>query len=221
MAKKSFILYNDQKEIIDELNDEEAGKLLKAIYEYNVNQKITLTGSLKLIFILFKTSFDRDGKKWNEISEKRSEAGKKHTGNQYTRNKEKIENLEQMEQNGTNGSVNVSVSDSVNVNDNVSVNVNDSVCVINNTQDTPDTHDTVFQFSILEFEEYDECDLKKSCRKFFNYYNERKWNNVNDWKEKLRLWIETDIDNGKIKEKQNYEIINDDGFKYKNGRRVL
>ena len=56
MAKKSFILYYDQKEVIDELDDEQAGKLFKDIYEYNVNNKIILKGSLKLVFIPFKTS---------------------------------------------------------------------------------------------------------------------------------------------------------------------
>ena len=54
MAKKSFILYHDQKEVIDELDDEQAGKLFKAIYEYNVNKKNTLKGVLKLVFIPFK-----------------------------------------------------------------------------------------------------------------------------------------------------------------------
>ena len=57
MAKNSFILYHDQKEVIDELDDEQAGKLIKAIYEYNVNKKLTLTGALKLVFIPFKKFF--------------------------------------------------------------------------------------------------------------------------------------------------------------------
>ena len=199
MAKNSFILYYDQKEVIDELNDEQAGKLFKAIYEYNVNKKITLKGALKLVFIPFKTAFDRNDDKWEHTAEKRSEAGKKHTGNQYTRKKE-LEQMEQVSQNGTNGTVSVSVSDSVNV------SVSDSVSVsVNNI---PDTHNTIFQFCCSTFENYEKNDLEKSCKKFFNYYNEKKWKGVNNWQEKLKMWIEDDFADGKIKfknAKQEYD----------------
>ena len=216
MAKKSFILFYDQKQIIDELNDEQAGKLFKAIYEYNVDKKISLTGALKIVFLPFKASFDRNDDKWVETAEKRSEAGKKHTGNQYTRKKEKeMEQMEQVFQNGTNGTVSVSVSGSVN--DSVNVNVSDSVSV-----NIPDTHDTVFQFSLSLFEKYNKNDLEKSCKKFFKYYKEKNWKGINNWQEKLELWINDDIDNGKIKEKeQDDEYIDEAGFHYKNGRRML
>lgn len=216
MAKKGFVLYNDQKEVIDELDNEQAGKLFKAIYEYNVNKKVTLTGALKIIFIPFKTSFDRDSKKWEEISKLRSEAGKRHRGNQHTRKKQELEQMEQVLQNGTNGTVSVSVSGSVK--DSVNVNVSDSVSVNN----IPDTPNTIFQFCISLFENYNENDLKKSCTKFFNYYKEKNWKGVNNWQEKLELWINDDIDNGKIKEKeQEDDYIDEAGFHYRNGRRIL
>ncbi len=206
MAKNSFILYYDQKEVIDELDDEQAGKLFKAIYEYNVNKKITLKGALKLVFIPFKTSFDRNDDKWDDIKEKRSNAGKNHTGNQYTRQKE-MEQMEQVSQNGTNGTVSVSDSVSVNVSDSVSVSVNN----------IPDTHDTIFEFSCFTFENYEKNDLKKSCKKFFNYYNEKKWKGVNDWQEKLKMWIEDDFANGKIKIKQKEEYDTRKFFEDENG----
>ena len=212
MAKNSFILYHDQKEIIDELDDEQAGKLFKAIYEYNVNKKITLKGALKIIFLPFKTAFDRNDDKWEEVIEKRSKAGKNHTGNQYTRKKE----LEQMEQvfqngtNGTNGTVSVSVSDSVS--DSVSVSV----------IDIPTTHTPIFEYCLFTFSGYDEKDLEKSCKKFFKYYKEKNWQGVNDWQLKAEQWIDGDIEDGKIKIKQEEEydtrtfFIDEDGrtFKY-------
>ena len=77
MAKNSFILYHDQKEVIDELDDEQAGKLIKAIYEYNVNKNFTLTGALKLVFIPFKNSFDRNDDKWDDIVKKEVKLAKK------------------------------------------------------------------------------------------------------------------------------------------------
>lgn len=217
MAKKSFILYHDQKEIIDELDDEQAGKLFKAIYEYNVNKKNTLDGVLKLVFISFKKTFDRDEEKWEDITAKRSEAGKKHKGNQYTRKKE-VENgtngtsVPKMEQNGTNGTVSVSVSDSVNVSDSVSVSVNNIA--------PPTDTDTVFDFCFSNFGSYNKSDLEKSCKKFFNYYQERSWKNVNNWQEKLNMWIEDDIEGKKIKRsKKRVEVIN--GITYEDGIRIL
>ena len=40
MNRKSFLLYCDQSEMVNELSDEQAGKLLKILYEYScVNPK--------------------------------------------------------------------------------------------------------------------------------------------------------------------------------------
>lgn len=215
MAKKSFILYHDQKEVIDELDDEQAGKLIKAIYEYNVNKKITLTGALKLVFIPFKTAFDRNNDKWDDTAEKRSEAGKRHTGNQYTRRKQKeMEQMEQVSQNGTNGTVSVSVSGSVS--DNVSV----SESVNNITHPTTPTE--IFNYCFILFDEYSKDDLEKSCIKMFRHYETKKWNGIYNWKMRAEEWIEEDIDKGKIKRdksKKKVEII--DGIRYEDGRRIL
>ena len=196
MAKKGFILYNDQKEVVDELTDEQAGKLLKSIYEYNVSGKFSLEGMLKLIFIPFKTSFDRDAIKWEETSKKRSEAGKRGMKSRWKAEEEitNDNNCNQMITSITD-SVSVSVKDSVKVKDSVSVSVNN----------IPNTHDTVFQFAVKEFESLNESDLKKSCKKFFDYYNEKKWKGVNSWQDKLKMWISDDYEDNKIKLKQEKE----------------
>ena len=204
MAKKSFVLYYDQKQVVDELSDEQAGKLFKAIYEY------------KIIFIPFKTAFDRDEIKWEETSKKRSEAGKKHTGNQYTRKKE----MEQMEQNGTNGTVTVSVSDTVTVNDTVSESVS-----VNNIE-PPHTPTEIFNFCLLTFPDYVENDLEKKCKKFFKHYEAKKWEGIYNWQSKLEEWIQDDIDKGEIRKKEidtrkiredeegKYYQLNYDGTRY-------
>lgn len=87
-----------------------------------------------------KTRIDVDCAQWEEVKTQRSEAGKKHSGNQYTRRKtEQMEQrsnpLEQMEQrsncsnpmerNGTNGTVSVSVSEYVSVNESEYVSVSE------------------------------------------------------------------------------------------------
>ena len=50
--KDSFILYTEQKEIFDSLSNEEAGKLIKAIYEYTSTDRVPdLDKILKVAFI--------------------------------------------------------------------------------------------------------------------------------------------------------------------------
>ncbi len=207
MAKKSFVLYHDQKEVIDELNDEQAGKLFKAIYEYNVNKKTTLTGILKLVFIPFKKSFDRDEEKWEDITCKRSNAGKKHTGNQYTRKKENENgtngtSVPKMEQNGTNGTVSVNVSVSDSVNDNVNVNDNVSVSVNNKTDqptNRPTNHNDILNYCLSVFKDYSKEELQDVAKKIFEYYVKSNWKGVSNWQDRVKLWVNEDIQNGKIK----------------------
>lgn len=230
MAKRSFILYHDQKEVVDELSDEQAGKLFKAIYEYNVNKKIILSGALKVVFIPFKTSFDRDQEKYSEIVEKRSEAGKKGMEKRWDKNKDNknnkcyqmITNDNKRYQTITNITDNVSVNDSVNVND------NDSVCVINNTpvntHTQPSDFSFVSDFGSTRFVDYDPKQVQKSCKKFYTYYKEKDWQGVNNWQQKLEMWIENDIDQGKISLCQcnvDDDYVDEAGFHYKNGRRML
>jgi len=190
MAKNSFILYHDQKEVIDELDDEQAGKLFKAIYEYNVNKKMTLTGALKLIFIPFKSSFDRNNDKWEDIVQKRSEAGKKGMKSRWE-NKEKITNDNKCYQKITNitDSVSVSVSDSV------------SESVSDNNISHPNTPTEIFNYCSLVFADCVSGDLEKSCQKMFNHYEANNWKNIYNWKKKAEEWVQDDIDSKKIKVK--------------------
>lgn len=125
MARDSFILYTEQKEVVDKLSDEQAGKIFKAIYEYIQTDKMPrLDGLLDIIIIPFKQSIDRNTEKWEEIKKKRSEAGKKGA-----------EIKKQNQAKEANAIVaksikaNQAVSVPVNVNENVNVNVNDNVNV--------------------------------------------------------------------------------------------
>lgn len=126
--KDSFILYTEQKEVVDKLTDEQAGKIFKAIYEYVQTDKMPeLDGLLDIIIIPFKQSLDRNTEKWKEIKKKRSEAGK--LGAEIKKQKQAKEANANFAKNEiANQAVNVSVPVpvNVNVNDNVNVNVNDN-----------------------------------------------------------------------------------------------
>ena len=134
--KKSFVVYCDLKEILNELSDEEAGILFKAMVNYAQNGVEPELGiPLKYVWIPIRQQMERDAEKWNEVKKVRSAAGRKggvKSGQVRAKKSEKstkvIQNSEkrvtktkQTKQSQANEAVNV------NVNDNVNVNVNDNV----------------------------------------------------------------------------------------------
>lgn len=108
--KDSFILYTEQREVINKLSDEQAGRLIKAIYEYVETEKMPeLDSLLDIVIIPFKQNLDRNKEKYNKISEIRAKAGAKG-GKQ----KKQLQTEESK------------CNDNENVNDNVNVNVNEN-----------------------------------------------------------------------------------------------
>ena len=77
-GKKSFVLYTDQREVFDELDDLTAGKLIKHIFSYvNDEDPDTNDKFVRLAFLPIKTQLKRDLKIWDEKKKQRAEAGKK------------------------------------------------------------------------------------------------------------------------------------------------
>ena len=75
--KNSFILYLEQAEIVDELSDDDAGKLFKAILFYvHTGEEPSLSKMLKLAFIPIRQSLHRDLEKWRNVKIGKAEAGK-------------------------------------------------------------------------------------------------------------------------------------------------
>jgi hypothetical protein len=75
--KKSFILHLDSLEILNELTDEQAGKLLKACYDYNIGIEPELDTLTRMIFIPFRNQFNRDLEKYQDTCEKNKLNGSK------------------------------------------------------------------------------------------------------------------------------------------------
>ena len=74
--KKSFLVHTDSLEILDDLTDEQAGKLFKAIKDYQFGNEPKLSQLIKIAFNPFKNYFERDNDKWEAEVEKRREAGR-------------------------------------------------------------------------------------------------------------------------------------------------
>lgn len=129
--RNSFVLYTDQRAVIDKLSNEQAGKLIKAIYEYASTGEMPELDDeiLNFVIIPIQQTLNRDFEKYSETVERRRKAGAKG-GKQKVANlanatfaKQTLANLPDNDNVNDNDSDSVNVS--VNVNDNVRVKKND------------------------------------------------------------------------------------------------
>ena len=129
--KKSFVVYHDIKEVLDDLTDEQAGKLFRTMVNYSVEgSEQPLDGVLKFIFIPIRQQMDRDSTKWEGIREKRVEAGRKggiRSGE--SRRKANEANALSASSNEANEAVNVTATVNGTVNANATVNGTTTVTV--------------------------------------------------------------------------------------------
>jgi len=75
--KPSFILHKDSLCVLEELTDEQRGKLFYAIYCYQIGQEIELDMLTKIAFSQFKNQFIRDEEQYQNTCKRRAEAGSK------------------------------------------------------------------------------------------------------------------------------------------------
>lgn len=196
--KNSFVLYTEFYEVMKDLTDAQIGKLHRAIYIYQLEGKvIDLDPALAMAFKFVKVQLDKNQLKWEEQKNKRSDAGKKHKGNQYT----KMEQMEQVFQNGTNGT---NGTDNVNVDVNVDVNGNVDV----NNKKEKDKKEKVAEPPHTKFikptkEELTNFAKENNLRtdimdKFLDYYEANGWkvgrNPMKNWKASYRNWCRNNYD---------------------------
>lgn len=80
MAKKTLMLYLDQLDVIDAMDNEQAGLLFKALKAFQLGDDVEpfLTDQVvKVVFIQFKNILQIANRKYEEISERNRENGKK------------------------------------------------------------------------------------------------------------------------------------------------
>ena len=75
--KKSFLLHIDSLDILDDLTDEQAGQLFKAIRSYQKQDEFELDSFVRIAFSPFKNQFVRDNEKYDITCKRRAEAGRK------------------------------------------------------------------------------------------------------------------------------------------------
>lgn len=204
MAKKeqiAFLLQKDQKEIVDELTNEEAGIIFKAIYEYETTKRIpNLDKTLRIVFKQFKIKLDMYDEAYElkclknkENIEKRW--GKKSDTNEYERirmntndtnkkkiNKKKINKIKTKENKLNKNNINNKIKENINN----SESENKGVAIA-----TAPTLDSILQYG-LEFGIDGEY-----CERFFNHYESIGWVNgtgqqIKNWKLIFKNWIKKD-----------------------------
>ena len=130
--KKSFVIYENWARLFTELDNQDAGDLIKAICKYKLGEESHIDNkTINAIFTMIKSSLDID----NERYMKKVERIKKV--NESKRNRHEIVNDNETKSSrnrheivGVNDNVNVNV----NVNDNVNVNVQTHIFEIYNSQ---------------------------------------------------------------------------------------
>lgn len=76
--KKSFVMYESWGAVIEKMNNEQAGELIKAIYAYQKDpDAVPEDPALAFVFELIKQQLDADSQRYKEACAARSEAGKK------------------------------------------------------------------------------------------------------------------------------------------------
>ena len=69
--KPGFLIYNDYKETLSMLSDEELGKLIRVIFEYEINDTIPkLNPAMMMAFNFIKVDLDRSNNNYEIRCEK-------------------------------------------------------------------------------------------------------------------------------------------------------
>lgn len=66
-SKRSFIIHKDSLSVLDDLDDEQAGKLFKAIKAYHEGVIADMDSLTRIAFSPFRAQFERDLEKYNKI----------------------------------------------------------------------------------------------------------------------------------------------------------
>ena len=78
MERRAFLMYAEWHPLLEGMTDEQAGKLIKAIYAYQKGEEYEITDALLLgVFQMIKAKFDADRKLYEEKCEKNRVNGAK------------------------------------------------------------------------------------------------------------------------------------------------
>lgn len=180
----TYVFYRSFHEALAELDIKEYGKIMYAINEYALNnndEKVNaLTGVLKSLWILIKPQIDANLRRREYGKLGGRPANKKPMVLENdTEKKPKVIFFDTEKKPNSNSNSNVNT----NINTNSNSNATDTV-----------TDTTTLTPSIEDVREYvKNKNLKISAEKFFNFYDQRQWHNVTDWKLAALKWDSKEV----------------------------
>lgn len=202
--KSAFLLPKEQKSIVDELSNEEAGIIFKAIYEYEETKiEPELEKTLRIVFKQFKIKLDMFDEAYKDKCLKNKENIEKYWS--------KVKGTNEYDgirtnTTATNINENEKEKEKENKKESVKNNISNSDCVAH-----APTLDDIFSFS-TEMELG--ADLEY-CENFLNHYEGVGWINgsgqqIKNWKSVFKNWCKKD---GllKPKEKKLFMYENENG----------
>ena len=197
MSKSSFVIMESWALTLSKLDDEIAGKLIKAICEYQATGEMTSDdGVVMAIFAGWKSQIDTNNEIYEETCRQRSEAGKKGMTKRWGNNKAI-----------TNDNGVITNDNGVITNDNgVITNDNKGITKITDTDTDTDTDkDIKEKKSKKKFEPPTLEEVKAYCQErqnkvdpqtFIDFYDSKGWmigkNHMKDWKAAVRTWEKRD-----------------------------
>jgi hypothetical protein len=138
--KTTFVIYSQWQENMDNFPEDVQNEIRKAIFFYAMGRELPeMSPRAEGFFWGIKSQMDANTKKYEELSQKRREAGQKSGESRKTK-RTSVDFVEQNEQKGTKRTSVDFVEHNDNVNDNDNVNVNENVPLNNggyNIKDTP------------------------------------------------------------------------------------
>ena len=229
MAKKqpAFLLPMDQKEIIDELDNEEAGIIFKAIYEYELTkEEPKLNKILKLVFKQFKVKLDNYDNAYEEKCLKNKENitkywEEKKNSNEYERirsntnvykikeNKNKENKIKINKNESKENNIKEYIKDNININSKEKeINNNKSERKKESMRENIVAIATTPTLEIISSYGAELGIDKNYCERFYNHYESIGWVNgtgqqIKNWKLIFKNWISKDhkqINNNEFKE---------------------
>ena len=90
--KDNFLLKKSHKEVFEQLTDEEAGKLIKGIFQYATTGENKLEGYLNIIFIPIKNEIDKNEERYIKVWERNKKNIEKRWDTKNTTGKSGIPN---------------------------------------------------------------------------------------------------------------------------------
>jgi hypothetical protein len=188
--KSALLLHFDSLEILNELSDEEAGQLFKAIKCHHYGEELSLSPLVRVAFSSFKNQFARDDKKYQETVIRNKNNGLKG-GRPKTQNnpKEPTGLIENPSEAKKADSKSKSKSDSKS--DSTLKDMSPTVPVIHEKKPSKQFVKPTPEELVAYFQSKDSTAIE--AEKFFHFYESKGWfvgkNKMKVWRSSASLWI--------------------------------